>query len=78
MATKELQAAYDAYSFNVIPPLGGLVTGDKDSYQYLIESIRRFPKQDEFKQMIEDAGFGMVSYSNYTGGVAALHTGWAV
>jgi len=78
MATKELQAAYDAYSFNIIPPMGGLVTGDKDSYQYLVESIRQFPKQEDFKTMIEDAGFSMVSYTNYTGGVAALHTGWAV
>lgn len=78
MATKEMQAAYDAYSFNVIPQLGKLVTGDKDSYQYLVESIRRFPKQEKFAQMIEEAGFSKVSFTNYTGGVAALHTGWVV
>ena len=78
MATKEMQAAYDAYSFNIIPEMGRLVTGDKDSYQYLVESIRRFPKQDVFAQMIEDAGFSNISFTNYTGGVAALHMGWAV
>ena len=78
MATAELQKAYDAYSFTVIPPLGKLVTGDRDSYQYLVESIRRFPKQDVFADMIREAGFSNVSYTNYTGGVAALHMGWAV
>ncbi len=73
-----LQEAYDAYSFNVIPRLGEIVAGDRDSYQYLVESIRRFPTQDAFAGMIRDAGFTRVSYTNYTGGVAALHTGWAV
>lgn len=77
MATKEMQAAYDAYSFNVIPELGKLVTGDRDSYQYLVESIRKFPRQDVFAGMIRDAGFSNVSVTNYTGGVAALHMGWA-
>ncbi len=78
MATPTLQAAYDAYSFNVIPKLGQLVTGDKASYQYLVESIRRFPRQADFADMIRSAGFSSVSYTNYTGGVAALHMGWAV
>ena len=78
MATDGLQKAYDAYSFNVIPTLGGIVTGDKDSYQYLIESIRQFPKQEEFAGMIREAGFSNVSFTNYTGGVSALHMGWAV
>ncbi|MEM8921783.1 MAG: class I SAM-dependent methyltransferase, partial [Pseudomonadota bacterium] len=78
MATAELQRAYDAYSFNVIPELGRAVTGDRDSYQYLVESIRRFPRQDEFAAMIRAAGFSQVSYDNYTGGVAALHMGWAI
>ncbi len=73
-----LQDAYDKYSYGVIPRLGELVTGDRDSYQYLVESIRRFPKQDDFAAMIREAGFTQVAYTNYTGGVAALHTGWAV
>ena len=77
MATRELQAAYDAYSFTVIPALGKLVAGDRESYQYLVESIRRFPKQEVFADMIREAGFSNVSVTNYTGGVCALHMGWA-
>ncbi|MEL6246155.1 MAG: bifunctional demethylmenaquinone methyltransferase/2-methoxy-6-polyprenyl-1,4-benzoquinol methylase UbiE [Pseudomonadota bacterium] len=73
-----LQDAYDAYSFTVIPPLGAMVAGDRGSYQYLVESIRKFPKQDVFRDEIEDAGFSRVSVTNFTGGVAALHFGWAV
>lgn len=73
-----LQQAYDRYSFAVIPALGERVTGDRASYQYLIESIRRFPTQDAFAERIRAAGFGKVSWSNYSAGVAALHTGWAV
>lgn len=73
-----LQEAYDKYSYEVIPRMGEFVTGDRDSYQYLVESIRRFPKQDVFADMIRAAGFGRVAYTNYTAGVAALHTGWAV
>lgn len=73
-----LQDAYDRYSYNVIPRMGELVTGDRDSYQYLVESIRRFPRQDVFADMIRAAGFARVSHTNYTGGVATLHTGWAV
>lgn len=75
---KVLRTIYDAYSFNVIPPLGGLLAGDKESYQYLVESIRRFPRQDTFAQMIEDNGFKRVGYQDYTGGIAALHWGWKV
>jgi demethylmenaquinone methyltransferase/2-methoxy-6-polyprenyl-1,4-benzoquinol methylase len=71
-----LAKAYDLYSFNVIPPLGQAVTGDRDSYQYLVESIRRFPPQERFKAMIEDAGFERVAYRNMTLGVAAAHSGW--
>ncbi len=78
MTHRALQDAYDAYSFKVIPAMGELVTGDKASYQYLIESIRRFPMQDEFADRIRSAGFGQVGYQNYSGGIAALHTGWAV
>jgi demethylmenaquinone methyltransferase / 2-methoxy-6-polyprenyl-1,4-benzoquinol methylase len=71
-----LQWAYDKYSFNVIPGLGKLVTGDRDSYQYLVESIRQFPDQEAFATMIRQAGFGLVKYRNLTMGVAALHSGW--
>ncbi|MFN4353789.1 bifunctional demethylmenaquinone methyltransferase/2-methoxy-6-polyprenyl-1,4-benzoquinol methylase UbiE [Parvibaculum sp.] len=67
---------YDAYSFAAIPRMGEWVTGDGAPYQYLVESIRRFPDQDTFKRMIEEAGFGRVNYRNLTGGVAALHSGW--
>lgn len=67
---------YDAYSFAAIPRMGEWVTGDGAPYQYLVESIRRFPDQETFKRMIVDAGFGRVSYRNLTGGVAALHSGW--
>lgn len=73
-----LQDAYDAYSFNVLPRLGGWITGDAPSYQYLVESIRRFPKQGEVTRRIEAAGFSQVSCTNFTGGIAALHFGWAV
>lgn len=75
---KALRAIYDAYSFAVIPPLGGLLAGDKDSYQYLVESIRRFPRQRAFADMIEEAGFSGVGWDDYTGGIAALHYGWKV
>jgi len=78
MTHRVLQQAYDQYSFSVIPALGGFVTGDKDSYKYLVESIRRFPNQDDFAARIRAAGFGEVNYWNYSGGIAALHTGWAV
>lgn len=78
MTAPLLQEIYDTYSFNVIPPLGSMVAGDRASYQYLVESIRRFPKQDEFKAEVEAAGFSRVSVTNFSGGVAALHFGWAV
>ena len=71
-----MQKAYDAYSFNVIPALGQIVTGDRDSYQYLVESIRKFPDQETFASMIREAGFEQVRYRNLTMGVAALHSGW--
>lgn len=73
-----LARLYDAYSFRVIPFMGERIAGDRDSYQYLVESIRRFPDQKTFQSMIEDAGFGRAGYTNFTGGVAALHHGWAV
>jgi demethylmenaquinone methyltransferase/2-methoxy-6-polyprenyl-1,4-benzoquinol methylase len=71
-----LQWAYDRYSYNVIPPMGQAVAGDRDSYQYLVESIRRFPDQDSFAAMIRAAGFDQVRYRNLSFGIAALHSGW--
>lgn len=71
-----MQKAYDLYSFNVIPVMGKIIANDRDSYQYLVESIRKFPDQDSFAAMIRDAGFGQVKYRNLTMGVAALHSGW--
>ena len=76
MPNDMLQKAYDLYSFTVIPPLGQLVTGDRDSYQYLVESIRKFPDQEAFLAMIRDAGFAMAKYRNLSLGIAALHSGW--
>ena len=73
-----VRAAYDAWSFKAIPSIGKAVTGDRDSYQYLVESIRRFPDQKAFAAMIAEAGFSRVGFTNYSGGVAALHHGWAV
>ncbi|KAA0157209.1 hypothetical protein FNF29_00561 [Cafeteria roenbergensis] len=71
-----LAAAYDAYSFNVIPAVGQAVTGDRDSYQYLVESIRQFPNQEAFKGMIEDAGFVSARSRDMTFGVVAIHSGF--
>ena len=71
-----LDRLYDFYSFGAIPVLGGLVTGNSAAYQYLVESIRRFPDQKSFAGMIETAGFERVQYRNLTGGVAALHSAW--
>ena len=71
-----LDKVYEAYSFNVIPPMGRMVTGDAEPYQYLVESIRKFPKAQAFAGMIEDAGFRRAKYTPFTGGVVALHSGW--
>lgn len=76
--TKALQTIYDLYSFNVIPPMGGVLAGDKDSYKYLVESIRRFPRQQAFADMVSDAGFRRVGWEDYTGGIASLHYGWKI
>ena len=73
-----MDKVYDAYSFTVVPAIGKVVTGDGHPYRYLVESIRTCPKQDDFKAMIEDAGFSNVSYRNLTGGVVAIHSGWRV
>ena len=75
---KALRKIYDVYSENVIPRLGGLLAGDADSYQYLVESIRRFPRQDVFADMIKTAGFSQVGWQDYSGGIATLHWGWKV
>ncbi len=73
-----MQAVYDAYSFNVIPVMGKIVANDRDSYQYLVESIRKFPSQEIFASMIREAGFDQVKYRNLSMGIAALHSGWKV
>ncbi|OGN41889.1 MAG: bifunctional demethylmenaquinone methyltransferase/2-methoxy-6-polyprenyl-1,4-benzoquinol methylase [Caulobacterales bacterium RIFCSPHIGHO2_01_FULL_70_19] len=73
-----IRKAYDAWSFHAIPRIGDWVAKDRDSYQYLVESIRRFPDQQTFKGMIEAAGFSRVSVTNLSGGVAAIHFGWAI
>ena len=78
MTAPALQRAYDAYSFSLIPQFGEWIASDRDSYQYLVESIRQFPKQGVFKAEIESAGFARVSVTNFSGGIAALHFGWAV
>ena len=73
-----LQKLYDLYSFNVIPPMGQAIAGDRDSYQYLVESIRQFPPQDTFAEMIREGGFEKVDYRNLSLGIAALHSGWKI
>jgi demethylmenaquinone methyltransferase / 2-methoxy-6-polyprenyl-1,4-benzoquinol methylase len=72
------QKIYDAYSFTVIPAVGKIVTGDGGPYRYLVESIRTFPKQQQFADMIEAAGFSRVTYRNLTGGTVAIHSGWRI
>ena len=71
-----LQQAYDLYSFHLIPRMGQVIAGDRDSYQYLVESIRKFPDQDTFLGMIRSAGFENAAYRNLTMGIACLHSGW--
>lgn len=73
-----LDRLYDFHSFEVIPRLGELAAGDKASYKYLVESIRKFPKQGAFAAMIGQAGFERVTYRNLTGGIAAIHSGWRI
>ncbi|WBQ12175.1 class I SAM-dependent methyltransferase [Hyphomonadaceae bacterium BL14] len=74
--TRALERVYDAWSFNVIPWLGERVARDRDSYQYLVESIRKFPHQSAFAAEMEAAGFSRVSVTNLSGGIAAIHVGW--
>lgn len=73
-----LDQLYDFHSFEVIPRLGQLAAGDRDAYQYLVESIRKFPNQESFAQMVRAAGFDRVTYRNLTGGIAAIHSGWKI
>jgi demethylmenaquinone methyltransferase / 2-methoxy-6-polyprenyl-1,4-benzoquinol methylase len=71
-----LDKLYDMFSFNVIPQLGRAVTGDAESYRYLVESIRKFPRPNAFAEMIRAAGFARVSWQTLSGGIVALHSGW--
>ncbi|XP_029724148.2 2-methoxy-6-polyprenyl-1,4-benzoquinol methylase, mitochondrial [Aedes albopictus] len=71
-----LRWIYDQYSFQVIPPMGQILASQWQAYQYLVESIRKFPKQEEFKAMIQDAGFKCVQYEDLTFGVCAIHSGF--
>jgi demethylmenaquinone methyltransferase/2-methoxy-6-polyprenyl-1,4-benzoquinol methylase len=73
-----LDRLYDFHSFEIIPRLGALAAGSAEPYRYLVESIRKFPKQEPFAAMIRDAGFGRVTYRNITGGIAAMHSGWRI
>ena len=71
-----MQRLYDLYSFNVIPRMGQVIANDRDSYQYLVESIRNFPDQETFLGMVRAAGFEQAKYRNLSMGIAALHSGW--
>ena len=71
-----LDRVYELYSFNVIPTIGRIVTGDADAYRYLVESIRQFPKPAAFADMIRTAGFARVSFEVMSGGIVTLHSGW--
>lgn len=73
-----LAKLYDAYSFTLIPKLGQWVTGDGDAYNYLVESIRRFPKQEELVQRLNQAGFRRARFQNMSGGIVAIHSAWRI
>jgi demethylmenaquinone methyltransferase/2-methoxy-6-polyprenyl-1,4-benzoquinol methylase len=76
LITPFLQPLYDLYSFHIVPRLGRMVAGDREAYTYLVESIRRFPRQSELCETIGRAGLDQVRFRNLTGGVAALHSAW--
>ncbi len=76
--TAAMRAAYDAYSFRLIPAIGARVANDREAYQYLVESIRRFPDQRSLAELMIKAGFARVGVTNFSGGVCALHQGWAI
>ena len=71
-----LDRLYEAWSFNAIPRIGQAVAGEGEPYRYLVESIAMFPNQRNFGAMITRAGFDRVTWRNYSGGIAALHSGW--
>lgn len=73
-----MQWMYDKYSFNFIPTMGKIIANDRGSYQYLVESIRKFPDQDTFLNMVRAAGFENAKYRNLTMGIACLHSGWKI
>jgi len=73
-----LDRIYERYSFDVIPKMGGLIAGDRQSYQYLVESIRQFPTQDAFARTIADSGLKRVSYRNLSGGIVTIHSAWRI
>jgi len=75
---KNLRKIYDTYSFSFIPKIGNLLAVEVESYQYLVESIRRFPSQNKFSSMIETSGFSKVSFRNFSGGIATLYWGWKI
>lgn len=75
---KVLAQLYDFYSLNIIPKIGDAITGDGDSYKYLVESIRTFPAQEEFIKMMDDAGFRVNKFQNLSNGIVALYTGYRV
>jgi demethylmenaquinone methyltransferase/2-methoxy-6-polyprenyl-1,4-benzoquinol methylase len=76
VSTPILKEFYDFYSFKLLPEIGRVVANDKDSYEYLVESIRQFPNADKFADMLTAAGFRQVKYRKLSGGIAALHSGW--
>ena len=76
VAVPWLRALYDRYSFTVLPVLGSMVAGDREAYQYLVESIRRFPDQDALVERVEAAGLDQVRYRNLSGGIVAVHSAW--
>ena len=76
MSLPGLDKLYDAWSFKVLPVLGEKIAGDREAYQYLAESIRRFPAQEQFARLFGEAGFERVGFQNLTGGIAAIHWGW--
>ena len=73
-----LNKIYDAFSFNLVPRLGKLIANDAESYQYLIESIRKFPSQEKLANLVAEAGFRQVKYRNLTQGVVSMHSGWKI
>lgn len=74
--TPLLDKIYELFSMNIIPPMGKMITGDAQPYQYLVESIRMFPAPQDFAAQITQAGFARVKYDEFSGGIVALHTGW--